>query len=458
MKFSTEIQAQIRTSLVQGLAQYFAEQTDVTVLEIETTLRQLLVELGAQSLGDYLGSQEVRYPPAQCACACGGEAEYQFRRVAKVKSVFDWASYRRAYYVCPACHQGQAPLDQRLGLQPGQVTAGLADLLGVAGVQTSFEEGRHLVERFLLVEVSENTLRKETQGFGQAQAEQEEAWETLSQTPAWLQERLRTVTTRPKRLYGSIDGAHVPLASEWCELKTGCWYEVETQPKSQGGRTQRRRVGDLGVLRAKNIRYYCDLEQAQAFGKLMWATGCQQHADLAEELVFVADGAAWIWKLVEYYYPQAVQIVDWYHAASYLEPIAKLAFPNDPSAAQRWLENARTNLWEGDLVRVLAVCQTLTSHPQAGEAAQKAVTYYTNNQPRLAYAHFRAAGYLIGSGTVESACKQIVTHRLKRSGARWTKAGARFTAKARAAWLSGTWDRLVERRRKGALAELPLAV
>jgi hypothetical protein len=458
VKFSTEIQAQIRTSFVKGLEQYFAEQTEVTVMDIETTLRSLLIELGAQCLGDYLSHQEAHYPATQIACACGGQAEYQFGRVAKVKSVFDWASYRRAYYVCPACHQGQAPLDQRFGLEPGQVTAGLADLLGVAGVQTSFEEGRQLVERFLLVEVSENTLRKETQGFGHAQAAQEAAWETTSQTPAWLQERLRTVSVRPKRLYGSLDGAHVPLETEWCELKTGCWYEVDTRPTTQVPGAQRRRVGDLGVLRAKNIRYYCDLDQAQAFGELMWATGCQQHADLADELVFVADGAAWIWKLVEHYYPKAVQIVDGYHAESYLEPIAKLAFPNDPSATQAWLENVCTDLWEGGIARVIAACQKLTAHPHAGETAQKAVTYYTNNQARLDYARFRAAGYLIGSGTVESGCKQIVTQRLKRSGARWTKAGARDTAKARAAWLSGTWDALVAQRRKISLAQLPLAV
>ncbi len=70
MKFSTEIQAQIRPSLVKGLGQYFTKQMDVIVLEIETTLRQLLVELG-------------------------GQAVYQFPRETKVKNLFAWASYRR---------------------------------------------------------------------------------------------------------------------------------------------------------------------------------------------------------------------------------------------------------------------------------------------------------------------------------------------------------------------------
>jgi hypothetical protein len=90
--------------------------------------------------------------------------------------------------------------------------------------------------------------------------------------------------------------------------------------------------------------------------------------------------------------------------------------------------------------------------PQAGPFAAAAVTYYTNNQDRMDYAHFRQQGYLIGSGTIESGCKQIGTMRLKRSGAQWTEAGATAVAKARAVWLSGQWDSLVSYYR-----QLPLA-
>ena len=56
-------------------------------------------------------------------------------------SVFGRVGYRQAYYICPSCHQGQAPLDTSLGLNAGQVTAGLADLLGMTGGATSFEDG-----------------------------------------------------------------------------------------------------------------------------------------------------------------------------------------------------------------------------------------------------------------------------------------------------------------------------
>jgi hypothetical protein len=453
MKFSTEMQAQVRELFVTGLKEHFERQAEVTVLEIETKLRVMIVEMGAQSLGTYLSSREAAYPADQIDCQCGGQAGYVSYKEAKVKSVFGWANYRRAYYLCPTCHHGQKPLDRQLGLEPGQATSGLADLMGVTGVQTSFDEGKQLVERYLLVEVSENTLRKETQVFGQLQDQEETDWIENSQDPEWLQAHRRTEKDYPPRLYGSLDGAHAPLNEEWRELKTGCWFEVETIHKDRVTPQYRQaQVGECGALRAKHITYYGDLEKAGQFGKLMWATGCQRAADLAPEIVFVADGAAWIWNLVGLYYPQAVQIVDWYHAAGYLEPIAKALYGTDQQQLQQWLDETRTLLWEGHVQKVIATCSKLVDHPQAGEAAQKALTYYSNNQHRMDYARFREAGYMIGSGTVESGCKQIITQRLKRSGARWTETGARLTAKARAAWLSGQWDHLVHLR-----SRLPLA-
>lgn len=447
MEFSTELIDGVATLFKQAIVEIVAQQPDSKIADLEQGLRQLLKQAGAQALGQGLSALEAPYPDPQKACPCGAMAKYQLRRTAKTFTVFGWVAYRRAYYLCAHCHRGQYPLDRRLGLEPGRVSAGLASLLALAGVETAFEEGCKLIERFLLLEVSDNTLRKETQTFGQLQAHSEQDWQTQSQDPAYLQERQRTQPTHPKRLYGSIDGAHVPVGDEWRELKAGGWYEVE-----QVHSAAKPGVGQLDELRAKNIRYYCDIAEAETFGQLLWTTGVQCGADLADEIVFVADGAVWIWNLVERNFPRAVQIVDWYHAVEYLTPIAEAVYGADSPKGQAWLERVRSALWEGRVDQVILACQAWGKHARAGEAARKAVTYYTNNARRMDYARFRAAGYQIGSGTIESGCKQIATQRLKRSGARWTLEGARMTAKARAAWLSGQWDQLSMLR-----AALPLA-
>ncbi|RMD65042.1 hypothetical protein D6833_03545 [Candidatus Parcubacteria bacterium] len=355
--------------------------------------------------------------------------------------------------------KGRAPLDERLGLQPGEVTAGLAALIALAGVELAFERSVRWLERFLLFRVSENTIRKETQQFGQLQEQREEEQIERSEDVEELQQRRREVGERPKRVYGSLDGAHVrieerspagetsseetPGGEKWREIKVGCFYQVEAVPLSQQ-RARQRKKASYGEqpLRAKDIHYFCELTSAEEFSPLVWANGCQAQADLAEEVVFVCDGAPWIWKIVAHHYPNAVQIVDWYHAEERLEQVALQEEMTDA-----WLESTRQALWEGEVSFVIAACEQLNS-----QIARQAATYFRNNAERMAYDRFREQGYMIGSGTVESGCKQIVAARLKRSGAQWHVQGANLTAKARAAWLSGEWDALCSLR-----DHLPLA-
>jgi hypothetical protein len=129
--------------------------------------------------------------------------------------------------------------------------------------------------------------------------------------------------------------------------------------------------------------------------------------------------------------------------------LALIAFTREAQRAE-WLETATEDLWQGRITEVIQACERLT---QACEEAQKEIVYFTHNEQRMQYKKFRSAGYLIGSGTVESVCKQIVTQRLKKPGAQWEVAGAVQTAKARAVWLSGNWESLCLRR-----AALPLAI
>ena len=197
------------------------------------------------------------------------------------------------------------------------------------------------------------------------------------------------------------------------------------------------------------MSYYCEIETAEMFGDIFWASGCQRQADLAAEAVFVCDGTGWIWGLIELYYPQATQFVDWFHAEERLEKVGQEALSRE--RAQEWLERVRTCIWEGDTSSfVIRACQKLAAHSQ--EATQ-AATCFKNNAQRMAYVLYSRPGYMIGNGPVESGCIQIVTQHLKRSGSQWDVAGANQTAKVRAVWLSGNWEQLCVRR-----DQLPLAV
>jgi hypothetical protein len=451
---------QVVTVVKQSLSRAPDPQATTHLAWIETVLRDVLRQVGAEALGQWLSSAQ-HTPEAERACACGGKLHYQRLRPATVLSVFGRVTYTRAYYAGCVCGAGAAPVDELYGLHPGQVSAGLAELLTLAGVELAFEHSRRWLKGFLLFEVSENTIRQETQMLGQEQTRHETLLREQSQDSTWLQDHLRTTAPIPARLYGSLDAAKVRIeprivaekqaeTETWRDLKVGCWYEAEPVPPSHRSARQRV-VTERGQLsqRAKNIHYYCDIAEAQPFGKLMWATGCAVHADLTRELVFVCDGAVWIWNLITTHYPKAVQIVDWYHAADRLHRVAHTAF-YQTVPCERWLERVTTDLWEGRVADVIQACEDLAARCSE---AQDAATYFTNNAARMRYDQYRAKDYLIGSGTVESSCKQIVTQRLKCAGAQWIVSGAVDTAKARAAWLSEAWTPVCTR-----WADLPLAI
>jgi len=439
MEFSTIRMKQIAELLAAEILEKISEGTQVE--EIEKSLRALSKEACGLGMQKVIEAHEEKYA-SDVMCACGQAAEPTGKREAVVWSVFGKVNYRRRYYLCPHCHRGQSPLDERLGLVPGQSTPGLASLLGILGVETSFEEASQLAERFLLFRVSDNTVRKQTEGYGQAQATLEKEWKQAAEDVEGMEMREQTRARQAGRIYASMDGAHVPLHGEWRELKTLCWYEVEPIHPSHPQNHHGTRVGEQSHLQARNMKYYCDIQDAEQFGKLLWASGVHHQVDACEEIIFVSDGAVWIWNLVEKYYPNAVQIVDWYHASEYLTPIAEAAFGANTPQAHEWLTQARTELWEGHIQDVIQSCRSLLSHTTAHPWIVKAITYYDHNEKRMDYARFRQCGYLIGSGTIESACKQIAAVRLKRSGARWTLPGVIATAKARAAWLSHAWDSL----------------
>ena len=243
------------TELIQAIAQQVVTLVQATLRQcpeaqaptnlawIETGLRDTLRQIGAEALSQWLSAAQ-QTPAAEHPCACGGALRYQRSRSATLLSVFGRVTYARAYYAGCPCGHGCAPLDDLYGLQPGQVSAGLSELLTLAGVELAFEHSQRWLKGFLLFDVSENTIRHETQTLGQRQAAHETEWQQKSHDPTWLQAHLRTSTPRPTRLYGSLDAAKVRIEPRnqaekqaeheaWRDLKVGCWYEAEPVPLRQ---------------------------------------------------------------------------------------------------------------------------------------------------------------------------------------------------------------------------------
>jgi hypothetical protein len=424
-------------------AELLGGATPKSASEMERRTREAVVEMGRFLLGTWLRLLDGSYPKSEIKCRCGGKARYQCRREGELLTVMGTVHYERAYYLCATCHEGTYPLDEKLGLRPGQISAELESLLGMTGALMTFGKGSDLFTRLTLVESSAQTMDKATQNMGAEVIRLEKEWREKSEDGLALTRQERAPHDE-RRLYGTLDATKVHTRERedeedqgWRDLKVGAWFESDAPPPEEP-------LEDWDV-QARNLTYYCDFAEAKEFGKLLWATGIQREALKAKEMIFLGDAAEWIWNLAHEHFPRAVQIVDWFHAAEHLELVAKAVFEEE-EARKTWLKDVRQSLWEGHVLAVIHACDALAGPGPGASEARKAVTYFTNNALRMDYGAFRKAGYQIGSGTVESACKQLGIQRMKVPGAMWDLQGARLTAKARAALLSDQWDLLAQRR------------
>ncbi len=286
------------------------------------------------------------------------------------------------------------------------------------------------------VDISPNTVRRATHTLGKRQQEAEEAWYAQSEDQEAQREREKAFAERSRRVYASLDGGFVPVRQgqngeeNWREAKVVTWYR-ERRPSG----SDQRRVQDVAL--------YGTLEGKEDFGELFWASGYHYGADLAEEQIVIADGAAWIWDLVQTHFPQAVQILDWTHAVEYLHEVHRAWSPEDEEAGAQWLADHKALLWDGEVERVITHCNLLAAAGgSTAKAASTAAGYFRKHRHRMKYAYFREQGYFIGSGTVESGVKRLSSARMKIAGARWNRDGGELVLKARSVLLNHAWQSL----------------
>ena len=415
------------------------EEKVMSMSQMESQIRHSLQELGAVWLSEWLSLASGHYTASDWSCPqCEEMSRYERQREARLQTMLGTVCYKRAVYACAHCGHRHYPMDEALGLRVNEMSAEVERRAAQLGVHLPFAQASRLFEELTLVSLSDQSIDKATQAYGEEVREVEQEHLKNAQSG-------KKPSVTPLRLYGSIDGGRVrtraPKGEDqaWREVKMGAWYQARGMPPTK--------PDDDWNIQAYDISYYSDICPAQDFGELFWASGVERGAQDTAELIIIGDGAQWIWELADLHFPHAIQIIDWFHASEYLMPVAKHAF-HDKQRQQAWLNTTRDALWQGDIETVIKACakHIQSDLPAKDDPAQQAVTYYTNNQHRMDYQHYRKQGYQIGSGTIESAVKQIASQRLKVSGARWNLDSARSVAKARAAYLSDQWQDLAQRR------------
>ena len=169
-------------------------------------------------------------------------------------------------------------------------------------------------------------------------------------------------------------------------------------------------------------------------------TGIKMGQMKAKEIVFIADGAKHNWEIQMNTFPDAIPILDFYHASEHLMDFCE--FFKKPEQGKKQYRTWNSMLYEGETLQVLSeMRKALDDKITNRNEALKHYNYFENNKERMHYLTYRERGYPIGSGLIEGKCKLIVCRRFKGNGMRWKKNDNDAVLKVRLAFFNGTLAR-----------------
>lgn len=353
-----------------------------------------------------------------------------------------WINLKRSYFYDAQQQEGQFPLDDALGLLDsyspgvarwmcraaalaGSYQAASQDLLHYAGLEIDARQ----IQRMIAQMAPRMTQWREAQGpvFNPAAGD------------------IFCVST---------DGTGAPMRRKELRGRKGKQGKARTREVKVGTVFTHRKPAELGQRPERDYQstsYIADIVSAAELGTRLRAEAARRGIAKARVIVFLGDGAVWVWKLARVNFPTAICILDYYHACEHLNLLTQALYGEGSAAAKKRYRQWRKALLKDKIAPIIAQAKAeLPTRAAARALAKKQIAYFERNQARMLYQTFRQAGYFIGSGVVEAGCKTIVGQRLKHSGMLWSRKGASDLLTVRCALLSGWFDDFWKHHRHAA--------
>lgn len=355
-----------------------------------------------------------------------------------VQSMFGAVRLQREYFYHAERGGGRYPMDEALGLENGYTPA-VVRMMCRAGARDTYEESSADLLAYAGLALSAQEINRMVQRIGpgmRAELEKEQSTDQTEEVP---------------RLYVSCDGTGIPMRRS--EL-------VEVKGKSDDGKAKTREVkvgcvftqhpieGEEPFRDTDSTSYIATLRRCDSFGPLLRKEAYRRGMGRAKEIIFIADGAAWIWEIVRTCFCAAIEILDYYHAHEYLVEIVDLLYGKDTELGKEQIERWKNSLFEDRVLEVIAAARALGENLSADqqELLYAKINYFQNNHTRMLYGTYKSKGYFYGSGVIEAGCKSVIGKRAKQSGMFWSEKGAEDVLAIRTALCSARFDQYWDRR------------
>lgn len=294
----------------------------------------------------------------------------------------------------------------------------MQELLVYVGQLECYEKCPEILEKTIGIEVGHSQIHRVADTYGK------ELEKTIAIT--------RTLPPlKPEEvLYTEVDGSMIfTRDDDWKEVKVGRIFKSSDCIDPNGKASWIRHSQYLAYL--GNSQYFTNKMEGliESFG------------NVKQRLVFITDGAVWIRNWIEDAFPDAISILDYFHAIEHLHQFIDNFF-KESEAAKKWAEKQKELLLSSEVKQVIENIEKLA--PRNAEA-EKLISYYQANIGRMDYKKYKQIGCgIIGSGAIESAHRTVVQKRMKQSGQRWSSKGAQNMLNLRVTYMNEKWDNVIE--------------
>jgi hypothetical protein len=215
----------------------------------------------------------------------------------------------------------------------------------------------------------------------------------------------------------------------WRWVYGGTCFRLSQRVKTEGGRSL---ILSRGTVMTRG--------GIDALKQQIWAEAMRHGLGEASEVLVIGDGAVWIWKIAGDRFRQARQRLDPWHALEHLWAVAHALHPEDEAGAAAWIKPLKEKLLAGNGVEVIDDLDSLLAKLRGSrrEAVQAERNYLDNNRARLDYKGAKEKGEPLGSGAMESTCKQY-EGRFHCPGQFWTTEGDEALMCLETFWRNGRW-------------------
>lgn len=349
---------------------------------------------------------------------------------------------------CGRCKEWRYPADQAMGLSDtGGASPSVQEMAALTVSKLPVQEASAVIERLTGLKLPPATLDREARRQGQRAGRKRKQWDEQMRTGQGLAQMLPG-TEEPFTLVIELDAWNIRERDDWgrSAQKRAAGQEPQRWHWAYGGtcfRLDQRVESDGGRARILSRGTVMTRGGVDALREQLFAEAQRHGLAQATKVLVIADGALWIWNLTGDRFAQAQQRLDYYHASQHLWAVAHALHPEDDVGARVWIQPLLKKLKAGRAVALLkdlrAVARRLRRKKR--QAVESEVAYLETHQERMDYGAARRAGEPLGSGAMESTCRQYQC-RFKRPGQFWSYTGDEGLMCLETFWRNRRWHLL----------------